>query len=262
MIYLFLLTSPDGRFVPRWSSVFVGLLTAHLIDSIFFGTLSPSLAFIVEMVLFLSAVGFQVYRYLRVSNSTQRQQTKWIVAGVSIALTAGFAYGSFWELIVEGLYNPWILAAYMDSFGNLAIKLLTLVVPVCLVFAIQKYRLWDIDLLINRTMVYGALTSVLAMVYNISVVLLQRVFPAQSQVAIVLSTLAIAALFSPLRRRIQNAIDKRFYRRKYDAQQTLAAFSVKMRDEVELNRISDTLLAVVDETMKPAHASLWFKKSE
>jgi hypothetical protein len=123
--------------------------------------------------------------------------------------------------------------------------------------AIFKYRLYDIDLIINKTLVYGALTGTLALVYFMSVVLLQQVFPADSQISIVLSTLAIAGLFAPLRRRIQQGIDRRFYRRKYDAQQTLAAFSVKMRDEVELERLSKTLLAVVDETMQPEHMSIW-----
>jgi hypothetical protein len=167
------------------------------------------------------------------------------------------------------LYFPFIL--YLEISGSTGGIALYLGVGILLfsvagmaiatVIAMFKYRLYDVDIIINKTLVYGTLTGTLALVYFASVVLLQQLLPAESPIAIVISTLVAAALFSPLRRRIQNAIDRRFYRRKYDAQQTLAAFSVSMRDEVELDQISESLLAVVDETMQPAHATLWFRKS-
>ena len=139
--------------------------------------------------------------------------------------------------------------------------------PLTITLAVMRYRLWDVDLLIRRTLVYGTLTGALGLIYLGSVVLLQGVvYPligqASSPWVIVVSTLAIAALFSPLRQRIQAAIDQRFYRRKYDAAKTLAALSVQMRDEVELEKLTADLLAVVVETMQPAHASLWLRPAE
>ena len=139
-------------------------------------------------------------------------------------------------------------------------------VPFVFGTAILRYGLWDIDVLINRTLVYGTLTAILALVYFGLVVGLQFLFRdltsqvASSPLIIVGSTLAIAALFQPLRRRIQRAIDRRFYRRKYDAAKTLAHFSAILRDEVDLNRLSEQLVEVVEETMQPAHVSLWLRK--
>ncbi|HZD58575.1 MAG TPA: hypothetical protein VE136_17715 [Anaerolineales bacterium] len=135
-------------------------------------------------------------------------------------------------------------------------------IPVTLALSILRYKLSEIDVFINRTLVYAALTGALALVYFSSVVLLQQVFSNESPISIVLPTLAIAALFSPLRLRIQNAIDKRFYRQKYDTQKVLGAFSATPQDEVELGQLTGSILYVVDETMQPAHISLWLKPTE
>jgi hypothetical protein len=143
-----------------------------------------------------------------------------------------------------------------------------LLAPLSLGLACLRYRLWDIDLIINRTLIYGALTTTLALVYWGSVVVLQWLFRqvtgrAQSDIVTAASTLAIAVAFQPVRRRVQVLIDRSFFRRKYDAEETLAAFATTMRNDVQtdLNRLTDDLLAVVDKTMQPTHISLWLSPS-
>jgi hypothetical protein len=147
-----------------------------------------------------------------------------------------------------------------------AITLLFLGIPLSIGVAVLRSGLWDVDVVINRTLVYGSLTLTLALVYLGGVVSLQYAFRtltgSETQLAIVASTLAIAALFVPLRRRVQAFIDRRFYRKKYDAERVLAAFSVTLRDGTDLDRLTSEMLRVVRETMQPAHASLWLKSPE
>ena len=206
-------------------------------------------------------MGAQVYRYRRVSTSRERQQTKWVVFGFSIGII-GF-------LLVIVLGNAFLPAAGLQSSvlrtlvaGTLIYGFL-LLVPISIATAILRSRLYDIDVLINRTLVYVTLTATLALIYIGSIIVLQSllrsVINQNSDVAIVVTTLVIYALFQPLRSRIQSIIDRRFYRKKYDAARTLAAFSATLRQEVDLDQLREQLLAVVQETMQPEHVSLWLR---
>jgi hypothetical protein len=191
---------------------------------------------------------------LRRSRGVERQQVEWFAYAVGmLALSTTLAY-----VISEAMDAEWL-----GSISSVLVVASLVGLPVAMSIAILRYRLYNIDVLINRTLVYGSLTAVLALVYFGTIVVLQRVFVAltgeQSTLAVVASTLVIAALFRPLRRRIQSLIDRRFYRRKYDAATTLEAFSAKLRDETDLEALSDDLVGVVRETMQPAHASLWLR---
>jgi hypothetical protein len=208
----------------------------------------------VEIILYtlaLVAMSSLVVR-LRHSKGVERQQVKWFAFAVAVlAISAILAY-----VVSETLGIRWLawISSVLVIVGVVGL-------PVAMGIAIFRYRLYNIDVLINRTLVYGSLTAVLILVYVGSVVLLQELFLTltgeQSQLAVVVSTLAIAALFNPLRRRIQEVIDRRFYRRKYDAAKTLTGFSAKLRDETDLDALMDDLVGVVRETMQPAHVSLW-----
>ena len=192
-------------------------------------------------------------RYRR-ANDTEREQIKWLLYACAVFLVV--YVGGF----VSGLGGTASLGGYIWGvfFGLSVITL-----PAAIGIAILRYRLYDIDVVINRTLVYGALTATLVLIYLGGVVSLQYVFRAltgqESQLAIVASTLAIAALFNPLRRRVQAFVDRRFYRRKYHAAKTLDAFSAMLRDETDLDALSEDLVGVVRETMQPAHVSLWLR---
>jgi hypothetical protein len=186
---------------------------------------------------------------LRRGGSEQRQQIKW------------FAYGG--AVVVVTIFVAGFIAIWSANASIVVISLALLGLPIFTGIAIARHRLYDIDLLINRTLVYGSLTALLASVYVGGVVGLQAVFRAltgqESTLAVVASTLTIAALFGPLRRRVQAFVDRRFYRRKYDATKTLAAFNARLRDETDLNTLSNDVVGVATRTMQPTHVSLWLR---
>ncbi len=193
-----------------------------------------------------------LFAHYRRANETEREQIKWLLYACAVFVVL-YVGGT-----VSGLTDSTGLAAYI---WNVSFGLSLVAFPAAIGVAILRYRLFDIDVIIRRTLVYGTLTAVLALTYLGSVVILQHLFRVfigeRSQLVIVATTLAIAALFQPLRRRIQTFIDRRFYRRKYDATHMLQAFSVRCRDEVDINRLTGELLTTVEETLQPAHVSLW-----
>src|SRR5918993_4496591 len=188
------------------------------------------------------------------ARGVERQQIKWVAyAG---ALGGGASLPTY--TILEAVDLRWLhMVGYVPALVGIV------GVPTAVGIAITRYRLYDIDILINRTLVYGTLTALLVALYLVGIVVLQRLFVfltgQQSTLAVVASTLLIAALFNPLRRSIQSFIDRSFYRRQYDAGKTLERFSARLRDETDLDALSDDLVDVVRETMQPSHASLWLR---
>src|SRR6266496_3329428 len=259
----------DGIFLPRWTR---WLLPCWLVSGmvfLFFHDISfvylfHNLVWLAEIILLVIAL---LYRYHYASSPLQRQQTKWVIFGTCVA-----------GIIVVGLRIPTLIFPSLWQAGSVyrlisgpAYIVVVLIVPISFGLAILRYRLYDIDILINRTLVYGSLTAILGLVYFASVFILQSLVSgltghisteSQSPIVIVASTLGIAALFQPLRRRLQAIIDRRFYRSKYDAARTLAAFSKTLSSEVDLNQLREDLLAVVQETMQPSHISLWLRDPE
>jgi hypothetical protein len=272
-IYLPLLF-PDGRLPSRWwlpvavvpgvgllGFVVLGMLTGTLNGQDFGYQIDnpigiEGLAPVEELPIFgvlgglfvvgaLGAVAAVVVRFRR-SRGAERQQMKWFLYAVAPLLT----------------FPP--LEGYVPEFvNNIAFGWVLIGLPTAIGIAVLRYRLYDIDVVINRTLVYGTLTVALAFVYFGGVILLQRTLVlltgGGSQLAIVASTLTIAALFNPLRRRIQNFVDRRFYRKKYDAARVLAGFSARLRDETDLGRLNEDLVSVVRETVQPEHVSLWLR---
>jgi hypothetical protein len=264
LLYLF----PDGQFVPRWTRPLAVFVVANnILLNVYpdaFSTFPPWVIGAIFLINGGSGVVAQIYRYVRVSGPVQRQQTKWVVFG--LAATAVVILGRLVPLLIfpslSTSSSPYfLLSTYVYPPG-------LLLIPLTLGIAILRYRLWDIDIIINRTLVYGTLTAILALVYFGLVIGLESLVhlftgqAGQSPIVIVASTLAIAALFQPLRHRLQRFIDRRFYRRKYDAAKTVEAFSTTLRSEVDLGQLREQLLNVVQETMQPAHVSLWLRSPE
>ena len=277
----YILLFPTGRLPSRrwrwlgWLTVafvMVGVILAAFSSGALLGILGPiqnplgiegfsniyykAVLFTMASLLTLAAA-LAVFIRLRRAIGVERQQIKWFAYAAVATVSAGIlAY-----IIPRVIDTP----LWFERVGFALNIAFTPAIPIAIGIAILRYRLYDIDILINRTLVYGSLTLMLALVFFGGVTSTQVVFTALSgqeqlpQLAIVVSTLVIAALFTPLRRRIQSFIDRRFYRRKYDARKTLEAFSAQLRDETDLNALSEDLVGVVRETMQPAHVSLWLR---
>ncbi len=285
LLYLF----PDGRFVPQWTRAPTLLWAAIALPAAFLPAASFSFQQWPVALQWLALVGLvgsslyaQLFRYRHVSSKAQREQTRWATFGLAAAAFAPLGYffpfvtlpslgqsplpTLFYQLAGPPLFTMLLLARLV---GFTLFTLLLLLFPLSFAIAIRRDRLWEINLLLNRTLVYGALTTTLLLFYLLNVVLLQTLFrrltgEGQSQLVTVVSTLAIATLFNPLRHRIQAAIDHRFFRKKYDAQQTLAAFSASLRERqnAELEHLTGEVLAVIHETMKPATLSIWLREEK
>jgi hypothetical protein len=283
ILYIF----PNGRFTPRWTR----LLTIMWVVLVFFALFLPhsALSFStwpllvqIAILLFWSGTGVfaQIYRFEKVSSPLQRQQIKWALLGLMAATLGPFAYflpfvifpaistPAIPNILYQRVGASFFAVSLMVQLTGLTIVTFTLLLfPLLFAIAILRHRLWDIDILIRRTLIYGILTAALALVYFGTVVLLQKFLQTVtheggSAFATVVSTLVIATLFNPLRWRVQDFIDRRFYRRKYNTEQTLIALSTTLRDKVDLDELTEALVAVVKETMQPAHVSLWLCSSQ
>jgi hypothetical protein len=262
---MFFCTFPDGRFVPRWSWIIPGLF---LLQFGFYAFPAPwnlqswpqSLQTLERVLVYGSMGSTQIYRFFFVASPVQRQQMKWLAFGFALVVL----------LILPGSeYLQFLWLNDSHSLIQLSSPLLLMIgylpIPLALGIALLRYRLWDIDHVINRTLVYGLLTLILAGVYLGLVfggeTLLVGIVGTNEDMVIVASTLIVAVLFQPLRQSIQNLIDRRFYRQKYNAQRTLQAFRETLYHELDLAQLSERIVAVAQETVQPEHISLWLLKS-
>jgi hypothetical protein len=259
----FMLTFPTGRFAPRWTAWIVLLWIAQF--SVFIFGAPPYALAVSVAITWGSCAVTQVYRYRRVYTPAQRRQTKWVV--FSLALACALAPLTFaLPALVPDLNTP---GSLFRLGGVVGLALFWAPISLGVGVAILRSQLYDIDLLINRALVYGLLTAILGAVYAGGVIGGQRLVSAltgvhvqESPVTIVLTTLVVAALFQPLRRRLQSLIDRRFFRSKYDAARAVAGFSATLRSEVNIRDLTAHLLETVDETMRPEHVSLWLRSEQ
>jgi hypothetical protein len=268
-LFILLYIFPNGRFVPRWTRwlavvwiVVQGSSYVFPESAIAPGSWPSLLKELVVAALICTCLFAQVYRYLKVSGPVERQQTKWVIFGLMATLVI-LILVSVPPEINSSLGQPGTLYDLILDFVSFWIVLL---VPLTFGIAILRHRLFDIDVIINRTLVYGSLTATLVVLYVVAIVFFQTVLHAltgsDSQLAVVASTLNIAALFNPLRRRIQGFIDRRFYRRKYDAARTLEAYAARLRDEPDIEQLRSALISVVERTVQPEHVSLWLRSPQ
>lgn len=273
-----LITFPDGDYVPDWTRWGLVVWFAYCAFIPIFPEIAPVTAYtdlrltsnLLRAIPFFYIFGFvalaQGVRYRYHSNASQRQQTKWVVLGVlmsGVTTVALILPPLIWAPLRTSptLFTLYLIAAIPITLG------VFLMFPISITFAVLRYRLWDIDIIIRRTLQYAILTGILALIYYGGVIFLQAGVRAatgqvNSPIITVATTLVIAALFNPLRNRVQGFVDRRFYRRKYDAEKTLSNFAATTREVVEVEKLTDALLGVVVETMQPERAALWLAKPE
>ena len=249
-LILFGLLFPDGCFVPLWTRWLALTATVVCLASVVVDVLGlPMLPMI------FAVIGAQIYRFRSVSTWSQRQQTKWAILGLG-AGTLGFLT----VLVAPKDASGSILSSVI---GHAGFFIVISAIPVSIGISVLRNQLWDIDRIISRALAYTVLTITLAAVYIGAVIGLQDLSALVSRTssvpAIAISTLVVAALFTPLRQRIQKGIDRRFYRAKYDAARTLAAFGERLRDEVDLGHLTHDLTSVVHEALRPEYVSLWLR---
>jgi hypothetical protein len=259
LFLILLFVFPDGRFVPRWTRLLgaAALPAAVLVDlSQELSKARLGLTALIWSLFWGAGLYAQAYRYRHVSGPVQRQQTKWVALAFGLSVLF-LLLGVVIPLVVLDAASGWFLWVLP------ALAVGSALFPASIAIAILRHHLYDIDRLINRTLVYGLLTALLGALYAAVVLVLGQLFGGigaePPSWAVAGATLAVAALFQPARRRIQAAVDRRFNRRKYDAAKTIEAFSARLREEVDLDTLSAELLAVVDQTMQPTTASLWLR---
>ena len=270
LLLVFAFVFPTGRFVPRWT---LPLLVPYALWVVVFFRFAGEITqgrvwvigatFLVWALWFALGAGAQYYRYIRVSSWAERQQTKWVVVGflgmlLGVFVAVFYHVASLTRLVSGG-------DAVILRFGAVLLLCATaLLVPATVAIALLRHRLFDVDTLINRTLVYGSLTVLLALIYFITVALLGVLFTSVSHestqgsgVAITLSTLFIATLFQPLRGKLQRGINQRFYRSAYDATRMIEAFAAKLPSLVDIEQLQESVLGAVEQAMRPTFASLW-----
>jgi hypothetical protein len=270
--YAFFYIFPDGRFVPGWTRYILLIVAGFIIYASFAqlpsNTSSDNIGVLLLIpVLFGISLGAQVFRYVRVSTPLERQQTKWPLWSLIVVFAMILSIAVLIPAVLPAVRTHDPTRLIYDWGSSVLNGVSGLLLPLGLGFSILRYRLWDIDILIRRTLQYSLLTVLLALVYFGGVVLLQNIFSGitgqpNSPLIIVISTLVIAGLFNPLRLRILDFIDRRFYRKKYNAEQALAGFTVAARDEVDLHNLTNNLVRLVQETVQPDSISLWLRSDQ
>jgi hypothetical protein len=260
----FFLVFPSGRFVPRWSrwcllAAGAGIVVASVPSIVRIQPVS-SVVQAIGLGLLVLGAGAQVYRYRRVSAPAERQQTKWVAYGVAACMVMFFSVDLV--LLLVSLAVP--SARHSQVGTNIIVSGIGIIafsfIPVCIGIAVLRTRLWDVGLVVSRTLTYAVVTGLLVTVYAGLVLLATRVLSVHTPVAVAASTLAAAAIFHPLRRRVQHAVDRRFNRARYDADKAVTAFAAQLQDTAGLDAVQAGLLTTVHEALEPKHVSIWIAR--